>query len=100
MRRRFGYEELGFGILIGLTVGSLIGILYAPQEGSKSRNQLNKYLKDVQSSVAETWPDFQYKVDQVLLKAQAILGLQKKIIRRRLDELKNELKNIELNQVS
>lgn len=99
MRRRFGYEELGLGIFIGLTVGSVLGMLFAPYEGSKSRLKLAEYINDTRESMVEIWPDMQNKADQVFLKAQGILGLQKKTIRKRLDDLKNEIKNFEFNQV-
>ncbi len=100
MRRRFGYEELGLGIFIGLVIGSALGFLYAPKEGAKTRSEVAEYLEESKGSFSEFWNDFQNKADDVFFKIQGMLGLQKKTIRRRLDELKSELENLKLNQVS
>jgi len=60
---RFGYEEFGVGMLIGLVFGAGLGLLLAPQSGAATRKQISDTavnLKDsavdlVEKAVSRVW---------------------------------------------
>ncbi len=48
-------SKFGLGMLIGVMVGAVAGVLFAPQEGEKTRKELEKLVKekDIDSKVKE-----------------------------------------------
>lgn len=41
------------GLLLGAAVGGIVGILYAPNEGSKTRRKLSYQLKNLQNKLKQ-----------------------------------------------
>lgn len=46
------------GIIAGAAVGALIGILYAPEKGSKTRKKIKDKTRDVQDRLEHSFDEF------------------------------------------
>lgn len=92
-------KNIVFGLLIGAAIGTLFGILYAPQKGSKTRRQIKdtsidttrdiarklKHAKDDFADAAhETKVEFEKKMNTIISnlsdKSEAVISaLEKKM---------------------
>lgn len=96
--RRFGYEEFGLGFLLGLLLGAGAGLLLAPQPGVATRKQIATCATDLKNSAEELIGEAKKSLEIATSKAEGVLGLQEKKIRRKLEELRAELDKYGLNE--
>ncbi|MEW6189000.1 MAG: YtxH domain-containing protein [Actinomycetota bacterium] len=97
--QRFGYEEFGLGLLLGVALGSVIGLLLAPQSGAATREQITSKATGLKSSVQELIEQARKSLEQAAAKVESALGLEGRSIRRKLDKLRAELEKYNLNEV-
>jgi len=96
--RRFGYEEFGLGLFLGLLLGAGAGLLLAPQPGVATRKQIATCATDLKNSAEELIGEAKKSLEIATSKAEGVLGLQEKKIRRKLEELRAELDKYGLNE--
>ncbi|MDI6892374.1 MAG: YtxH domain-containing protein [Actinomycetota bacterium] len=96
--RRFGYEEFGLGLFLGLLLGTGVGLLLAPQPGAATRRQIAACATDLKNSAEELIGEAKKSLETATSKAEGVLGLQEKRIRRKLEELRAELEEYGLNE--
>lgn len=96
--RRFGYEEFGLGLFLGLLLGTGVGLLLAPQPGAATRRQIAACATDLKNSAGELIGEAKKSLETATSKAEGVLGLQEKRIRRKLEELRAELEEYGLNE--
>lgn len=75
------------GIVAGLAVGTLIGILFAPKKGSKTRKQIKDKSNDVKDSIEHGFEDF---VDAASKKYKSIVKSGDTILNRGEDFIEQE----------
>jgi gas vesicle protein len=68
-------------LLAGLAAGAALGILFAPEKGTETRDKLTESLKKLGDSIRETAAN---EIDN-------LVGLKDKVV----DNLKNKIKNTE-----
>lgn len=96
--QRFGYEEFGLGILVGLAIGSALGVLLAPEAGTVTRGKIASRAVQAKDSAQDLLDQAKTNVELAAAKTKKVLGLQDKSIRRKLDELRVELEKYNLEQ--
>ncbi|MDP3013420.1 MAG: YtxH domain-containing protein [Candidatus Subteraquimicrobiales bacterium] len=95
---RFGYEEFGLGLLVGLAVGGFLGLLFAPQTGVETRKQIAGCAANLKVSTEDLLEEARKNVEAAAVKAEELLGTQKKSVAKKIEELKAELERYELNE--
>lgn len=96
--KRFGYEEFGLGILVGLAVGAALGVLLAPEAGVVTRSKIASRAAQAKESAQDLLDQAKISIEAAATKVEGVLGLQDKRIRRKLDELRFELEKYNLEQ--
>lgn len=92
-RQRFGYQEFGLGVAVGVAAGSLIGILFAPQSGAATRENIRSRASDLRASAEELIDSAKKNLDLAATKIEGILGRQEKGLRRKLEKIRSDLEN-------
>ena len=63
-------DKVVVGILAGVAIGALVGVLYAPAKGSKTRkrviNKANAYKDDLRSKIEDLVDDVSEQYDSLL----------------------------------
>ncbi len=62
-------QNVIIGALVGLAAGALIGVLFAPDKGSKTRGKITKKSDDVLDSIRRTFNSF---IDDVSSKVERL----------------------------
>jgi len=86
-----GAEKFVVGFLIGGAVGAIAGLLFAPQSGKETREQIAKSSKDIydktetavrqiQSKADDIVSDIQDKGEDLLEKIQSTINKQKEAV--------------------
>ncbi len=96
--RRFGAAEFGLGLLLGLTAGTVVGILMAPQPGSKIRGGIADRAIDIKSMASDILDQAKLGFDVAATQVEKIVGLQERNMRKKLDALKAQLDEYHLNE--
>ena len=86
-----GAKEFGWGIISGTAIGVTLAILYAPQPGKDTRQQLATAAGDLRESAGNMLEQAKETVGGAATKLEGALGLQEKRIKQKMDELKAEL---------
>ena len=68
-------------LLAGLAAGAAIGLLFAPEKGSETRDKLNQSLKDLGDSIK----------DKAAEEINNLTSLKDKVV----DSIKDKLRNVE-----
>lgn len=97
MEQRFDYEEFGIGLLIGLALGAIGGIIFAPQSGEKTRKQLASRASDIRLSTQELVENARANLEQAANRLEGVFGLQEKSLRRKLEAIRSELEKYNLS---
>lgn len=80
------------GVLAGLAAGALMGILFAPEKGSKTRKQIMRKGDDYADELKEKFDDI---IDSVSEKYESLIQESKDAVsngQMKFDETKKELK--------
>jgi gas vesicle protein len=52
-------------LLVGVAIGALVGVLYAPQSGGRTRRQLRRKYEDIRDRAAEVGDDLVERVEDL-----------------------------------
>lgn len=75
-------SKVVIALLAGLAAGAALGILFAPEKGSETRDKLTESLKDLGDSIRET----------AAAEIDNLVGLKDKVV----ENIKTKLKGAEL----
>lgn len=95
---RFGYLEFGLGLLVGGTLGAMLGILLAPQSGVATRKEIAQSAMSFKDSAEDLITQAKHNIELAASKAEGILGLEEWSIKKKLDEIKEDLDKYNLNE--
>lgn len=77
------------GILGGVAIGAVLGILYAPNKGSKTRKKIIKKTNKTKNKLKDNYSQF---IDTVSEKYNSIVANEEELMEKGKEELK-KLKN-------
>ena len=60
------------GLLMGVAIGALAGILFAPDKGSKTRKKLRRQSDDLKEKLNDMVDDMTEKYEQVMDKSKKV----------------------------
>ena len=86
-----GAREFGWGLFSGAAIGLTLAVLFAPQSGEETREQLASAADDLRESATTVLNQARDSINEATTKLEGALGLQERRIRRKMDELKAEL---------
>ncbi len=86
-----GVKEFGWGLITGATIGAVFAVLFAPQSGEETREQLSTAAEDLRESATSLLGQARGSMSDAAAKLEGALGLQERRVRRKMDELKTEL---------
>jgi gas vesicle protein len=86
-----GAREFGWGLFSGAAIGLTLAVLFAPQSGEETREQLASAADDLRESATTVLNQARESINEATTKLEGALGLQERRIRRKMDELKAEL---------
>lgn len=95
---RFGYLEFGLGLLVGGTLGSVLGILLTPQSGVATRKEIAKSAASLKDSAEELIAQAKRNIELATSKVEGILGLEEWSVKKKLDEIKEDLEKYKLSK--
>ncbi len=95
---RFGYLEFGLGLLVGGILGSVLGILLAPQSGVATRKDIVKSASSLKDSAEELIAQAKRNIELATSKVEGALGLEEWSIKKKLDEIKEDLEKYNLSE--
>jgi gas vesicle protein len=76
------------GLMAGLTAGAILGVLYAPEKGSVTRENIARKTEDYAEAVKEKFNEFIDSVNDKLDMAKEELGKG----RQKVEEVKRDVK--------
>jgi gas vesicle protein len=80
------------GILSGMAAGALLGILFAPDKGSKTRKKIkrnsNRYAADAREKVEDALDTFTEKYDTLKSEVKELYADGKEQLKNRIDQEK------------
>lgn len=88
-------SKLVFGVLGGVAAGALLGVLFAPEKGSKTRKQIMNKANNGADALKDKFDSLLESINQ---KYENIWQANEELIsdgEARLDAVKKELKNLE-----
>ncbi len=93
----FSIEDFAVGLASGLVAGAVLAVLFTPSSGSKTRQRISDVAFDARLRATELWEKTKDGADKVVQKAESVLGIQEKGLKKRLQEIKNELDRFDLS---
>jgi gas vesicle protein len=79
------------GLLAGLAAGAALGLLFAPEKGSETRDKLNQSLKDFGDSIRDKAAD---EIDNLSSLKDKVVNSIKSKLRDVEDEYSSEVENV------
>lgn len=95
--RRFEIAEFSLGVATGLIIGAVVGLILAPESGSKTRKKITGWALDTCQSATELVDYARKAIDMASEKAEEFLGLQEKGVKKKLEEIRSELERYNLS---
>jgi len=95
--KSFSIEDFSIGLVGGLIAGTLLGVIFAPSSGQKTRHKIQDWATDTKSTAQELIDKSKKPIDSILQKTQAALGLQEKGLRKKLEQIKDEIEHFDLS---
>ena len=95
---RFNYLEFGIGLVVGSALGAIAGILLAPQSGVSTRREIAKSATSIRDSAEELIAQARQNIELATSKVEGVLGLEEWSVKKKLDEIKEDLESFELNK--
>ena len=87
------FGRIIFGILAAMGVGTILGILFAPDKGSNTRRKIADKSGDIKDSVKNSYNDFVDGVKQTYAGAKEEAEDFANKAKAKLDGVKHEVKN-------
>lgn len=97
--RRFGVIEFSLGLLSGVVLGVGLGLLLAPQSGSQTRVSLANRATGIKSTASDLLDQAKLSIEVAATQVEKVTGLQERSLRRKLNEIKDQLDKYHLNEV-
>lgn len=76
--------------LLGVTVGAILGILFAPAEGKETRKKIAKYLEELEEKGEEVWEKGKEFVEEEAGKVKKFIEESKEKIAKKFKESTEE----------
>lgn len=86
-----GVRSFGWGLISGAGIGATLAIIFAPQAGDKTREQIASTAADLRESAGSLLSQARESLGEAATKVEGALGLQERRIKRKMEELKAEL---------
>lgn len=86
-----GVKEFGWGFFSGLAAGAVVAILFAPQSGEETREQIATTAADLKETAGSILGQARESLGDAASKVEGVLGLQERRVKRKMEELKAEL---------
>ena len=86
-----GVRSFGWGLISGAAIGATLAIVFAPQAGDKTREQVASTAADLRESAGSLLGQARESLGEAATKVEGALGLQERRIKRKMEELKAEL---------
>ncbi len=88
-----------FSLLVGIAAGTALGMLYAPDKGSKTRARVKKAAEDGYEDLKENLGDLGSKMDEKGAEAKASLKSLRETLREKGMEIKEGTRELLLAQL-
>jgi gas vesicle protein len=95
---RFSWLEFGLGLVAGAALGATAGVLLAPQSGFSTRKEIARSATSLRYSAEELISQAKQNIEMAASKVEGALGLEERSVKKKLDEIKEELEKYELKQ--
>jgi gas vesicle protein len=86
-----GVKAFGWGLFSGAAIGLTVAVLFAPQPGEETRQQLANAAGDLRDSASNILDQARGSLGDAATKLEGALGLQERRVKQKMDELKEEL---------
>jgi gas vesicle protein len=86
-------SKIAMGFLIGAAAGAVLGILFAPDEGKKTRKKISQKSTDISDNLKESFNDFVDGIKKTYSKAKGQAEDMVETGKAKMNTFKNEMKN-------
>ena len=98
--KSFSFEDFAAGFAGGMIAGAVAAVLFAPSSGTKTRQKIQDWASDTKLSASELVEKIKTRAEGLTQKTEAALGIQEKGLRKKLEQIKNELDHFDLSSGS
>lgn len=97
MERKFSLQDFGLGLAAGIAVGTIAGILLAPETGQYTRDRLFSSAENLKLTAQDLVDNAKSSLDMAASRLDSVLGSQEKGLKKRLGAIREELDKYNLN---